>query len=191
MDVFLASGNGAGGAPLSPVSVLLLVLALQILDRFFELLKKKGSRSSEEIQLRMEIKDILKEASSLSTPSTFAQAAKLRRMAAAKEKELIKIYASVEQEERNKEQNLSEGLYKKILMGVKISLYAVLCWRFWGIPVAAVPQHLLQPFGRVLSWKAGNSASGLVMIGIIPWLVLTSRVTKFLCQKLWTNILPK
>ncbi|XP_039134472.1 guided entry of tail-anchored proteins factor 1 [Dioscorea cayenensis subsp. rotundata] len=188
MDETLAPGvgAGAGGAPLSPLSILLLVLAFQFLDRYLELLKKKGSKSNEETQLRLEIKNLLKEASGLSTPSTFAQAAKLRRMATAKEKELIK-----KQEERSKEQNFSYSLYNKILMGVKVPLYAGLCWRFWGIPIAAVPQHLLQPFGRILSWKAGDPASGFIMIGIIPWLILTSRVTKFLCQKFLTKITPE
>jgi len=28
-------------------------------------------------------------------------------------------------------------------------LYVGLCWCFWSVPVAAVPQHLLQPFGSI------------------------------------------
>lgn len=28
-------------------------------------------------------------------------------------------------------------------------LYATLVLRFWGVPVAAVPHHLLQPFGKI------------------------------------------
>ncbi|BBH08107.1 hypothetical protein Prudu_020206 [Prunus dulcis] len=49
---------------------------------------ERGVKTATANRLRGEIKDLLKEASSLSQPSTFAQAAKLRRMAAVKEKEL-------------------------------------------------------------------------------------------------------
>ncbi|XP_020115082.1 tail-anchored protein insertion receptor WRB [Ananas comosus] len=170
--------GGGGGGALSPLSIFLLVAALQLLDGFVDLLKKRGSRSSEQLKLRQEIKQLLKDASSLSTPSTFAQAAKLRRLAAAKEKELAK-----KQEEDNKEKKWSYDLYSRTLMISKVLIYASLVWRYWGVPVAAVPQHLLQPLGRIFSWGARDSATGVVMVGIIPWLVLTSRVSKYLYQK--------
>nr|CAD1821207.1 unnamed protein product [Ananas comosus var. bracteatus] len=179
--------GGGGGGALSPLSIFLLVAALQLLDGFVDLLKK-GSRSSEQLKLRQEIKQLLKDASSLSTPSTFAQAAKLRRLAAAKEKELAK-----KQEEDNKEKKWSYDLYSRTLMISKVLIYASLVWRYWGVPVAAVPQHLLQPLGindpyflitkRIFSWGARDSATGVVMVGIIPWLVLTSRVSRYLYQK--------
>ncbi|PWZ07766.1 hypothetical protein Zm00014a_028175 [Zea mays] len=50
----------------------------------------RGSISDDQLRLRVEITQLLKEASALSTPSTFAQAAKLKRLAGAKEKELAK-----------------------------------------------------------------------------------------------------
>ncbi|RZR90894.1 hypothetical protein BHM03_00018896 [Ensete ventricosum] len=60
-------GTSAGGDGfLSPICIFLLVVALQTLDGLLELVKR------------------------VSEPSTFAQSAKLRRLAAAKEKELQK-----------------------------------------------------------------------------------------------------
>ncbi|MQL86567.1 hypothetical protein Taro_019086 [Colocasia esculenta] len=38
--------------------------------------------------------------------------------------------------------------------------------------------------GKFLSWRGGDSATGLITVGIVPWLVLTTRVSKFFCQKL-------
>ncbi|KAK8947940.1 hypothetical protein KSP40_PGU007699 [Platanthera guangdongensis] len=134
---------GEAGRSLSPFVILLIVIALQSLDVLLEKLKKRGSTSSEEIKLREEIKGLLKEANSLSTPSTFAQAAKLRRLAAAKEKELKKT----EQEHNNDEQ---WSLYAKVLLASKAIIYSGLCWKFWSTHVAVVAPHLLQPFGNLL-----------------------------------------
>nr|CAB3457786.1 unnamed protein product [Digitaria exilis] len=99
--------------------VFLVVSAPQLVDRYLDLARKvsadlppaslsrvappirlvasrpgspRGSQSDEQIKLRLEIKELLKEANQLSTPSTFAQAAKLKRLAAAKEKELAKSW---------------------------------------------------------------------------------------------------
>ncbi|KAJ6398209.1 hypothetical protein OIU77_019085, partial [Salix suchowensis] len=69
--------------------IFFIVVAFQFVSQYLHKLNKKGSKSATEIQLRAEIKQLLKEASTLSQPSTFAQAAKLRRLAAAKEKELV------------------------------------------------------------------------------------------------------
>uniref|UniRef100_A0A0E0DYB3 Endoplasmic reticulum transmembrane protein n=1 Tax=Oryza meridionalis TaxID=40149 RepID=A0A0E0DYB3_9ORYZ len=76
---------------LAATFVFLLVSALQMLDQVLDLVKKRGSITDDQLKLRLEITQILKEASALSTPSTFAQAAKLKRLAAAKEKELAKL----------------------------------------------------------------------------------------------------
>ncbi|XP_065023579.1 protein GET1-like [Musa acuminata AAA Group] len=173
------SGSGSGSGLLSPLFIFFLVVVLQTLDGLLDFVKRKGMHSAEEVQLRKEIKQLLKEASSLSTPSTFAQSAKLRRLAAAKEKELLR-----KQEEHRKEKSWFYELCGRVLLVIKVLLYATLVLRFWGVPVAAVPHHLLQPFGKILSWRAGNSATGQIMVGIVPWLILTSRVSKFLWQKL-------
>ncbi|XP_008812335.2 guided entry of tail-anchored proteins factor 1-like [Phoenix dactylifera] len=175
----MGGGTPGDGDPLSPLSILLLVVLLQLLDGFVEFLRKRGLRSNEEFQLRQEIEQLLKEAGKLSMPSTFAQVVKLKRAAAAKEKELSKRH-----EEYSKEKKWSYDMFARALLVLKVILYAGLIWHFWGVPVAAVPQHLLQPFGRFLSCRSGDAVTGQIMVGIIPWLLLATQVSKFLCQKL-------
>ncbi|KAJ6398208.1 hypothetical protein OIU77_019085 [Salix suchowensis] len=136
--------------------IFFIVVAFQFVSQYLHKLNKKGSKSATEIQLRAEIKQLLKEASTLSQPSTFAQAAKLRRLAAAKEKELVN--------------------YKEVF-----TYFVLICW-FWKTPVAEIPQQLVQPFGRFLSWRAGGLLNNNVMVGIIPWLILSTRVSKFACR---------
>ncbi|TVU10328.1 hypothetical protein EJB05_43851 [Eragrostis curvula] len=77
---------------LAAIFVFLVVFALQLVDHYLDLARKRGSQSDEQLKLRQEIKQLLKEANQLSTPSTFAQAAKLKRLAVAKEKELAKSW---------------------------------------------------------------------------------------------------
>ncbi|WVZ65787.1 hypothetical protein U9M48_015096 [Paspalum notatum var. saurae] len=164
--------------PLAASFVFLLVSALQLLDSYLDLARKNGSHSDEQIKLRLEIKQLLKEANQLSTPSTFAQAAKLKRLAAAKEKELAKI-----QEQDIKGKQSLYDKYRKFLLVTKVLIYAMLILCFWRTPVTTVPRHLLQPFGKMFSWRGIDAATGHVVVGILPWLFLTSRVSKFLCQK--------
>lgn len=154
-----------------------IVITFQFLSRWLERLKKRGSTNATVIQLRGEIKQLLKEASSLSQPSTFAQAAKLRRLAVAKEKELANY-----QESHSKEMKMSYDLYLKVLFLSKVLTYFVLvCW-YWRVPVATISQQLVQPFGKLLSWRAGGTLNNNVMVGIIPWLILSTRVSKFVCR---------
>ncbi|CAK9321365.1 unnamed protein product [Citrullus colocynthis] len=157
--------------------IFFIVIGFQFLARWLEHLKKVGSNSQVEMELRKSIKQLLREASTLSQPSTFAQAAKLRRLAAAKEKELANY-----QESRNKKMKTSYGLYGRVLLISKVFIYIVLvCW-FWRASVATVPHHLVQPLGKFLSWRAGGTANDYVKVGIIPWLILSTRVSKFVCQ---------
>ncbi|XP_030455885.1 protein GET1 [Syzygium oleosum] len=165
-----------GSAAAAPL-VFSVVMAFHFLSWWFDRLKKGGSMSAVEIQLREEIRELLKEASSLSQPSTFAQAAKLRRSAAAKEKELAKI-----QESCSREMKYSYDLYLRVLFFTKVFTYFVLiCW-FWKAPIAMISQQLVQPFGRLLSWGAGSHLGGNVMVGIIPWLILSTRVSRFVVK---------
>ncbi|XP_066394767.1 protein GET1-like isoform X2 [Miscanthus floridulus] len=163
---------------LASIFVFLLVFALQLLDRYLDLARKRGAHSDELTKLRLEIKQLLEEADLLSTPSTFAQAAKLKRLAAAKEKELAKM-----QEQDLKGKQSLYDKYAKFLLVTKVIIYAVLVLCFWSTPVTTVPQHLLQPFGKMFSWRGVDTATGHVVVGILPWLFLTSRVSKLLCQK--------
>ncbi|PHT89393.1 hypothetical protein T459_04506 [Capsicum annuum] len=91
-------------------------------------------------------------------PSTFAQAAKIRRTAAAKEHELAKNH-----EKLMKELKSSYDTHSKALMVIKILTYFLLIIWFWSIPVASIPKQLFQPFGKILSWRAGGPANENVM----------------------------
>ncbi|KAL3839993.1 hypothetical protein ACJIZ3_024584 [Penstemon smallii] len=169
----------ASGKSLATTVIFILVFSFHFASKYLESCKrKKGAINDVDVQLKAEIKQMLKEASSLSQPSTFAQAAKLRRMAAAKEKELLK-----NQEMHNKEMKSSFGTYEKLLTATKVSTYLMLILWFWGIPVAAISDHLVQPFGNLLSWRAGGSLKDNVMVGVIPWLIVSTRVSKFICRK--------
>lgn len=159
--------------------IFIFMIGVQLFSNFLEDLKKRKLWNAGQMKLRAEIKELLKEAGLLSNPSTFAQAAKLRRLAAAKEKELLKS-----QEEHSKENDLSRDSYFKALKVLKVVVPLVSILWFWSGPIATVSQQLVQPFGRVLSWKGGNSADGYVRVGVIPWLIISHRVSKFVCQKL-------
>ncbi|MFQ6644152.1 hypothetical protein Gotur_017560, partial [Gossypium turneri] len=74
--------------------VFFIIIGFQFAAKRLQDLKRGASKTDKEMQLRAEIKQLLKEAASYSQPSTFAQAAKLRRMAAAKEKELANCEAT-------------------------------------------------------------------------------------------------
>ncbi|KAL8136172.1 protein GET1-like [Apium graveolens] len=166
------------GAPL----IFIVVVAFQYLSMYVDnIKKKKGTTNAADALLRAEIKQLYKEANTFSQPSTFAQAAKLRRMAAAKEKELAK-----NQELRSKEISSSYDSKVKILKMLKIFVYVALGLWFWRSPVAAVSEQFVQPFGWFLSWRSSwRSSGGYVMIGIIPWLVVSTRVAKFACQTIF------
>ncbi|CAI0474134.1 unnamed protein product [Linum tenue] len=154
-----------------------IVVLFQLASRRLELLKRNASKSEKEVQLRAEIKRLYKEASTFSQPSTFAQAAKLRRLAAAKEKELTNY-----QESQGKEVKMSYDLYLKILFLLKVIAYFLfICW-YWRAPVAVVSQQLVQPFGKLLSWTAGDHLTNNVTVGVIPWLILSTRVSKFVAR---------
>ncbi|KAF8082610.1 hypothetical protein N665_0818s0025 [Sinapis alba] len=157
-----------------------VVVAFQLLSKWLDQFKKqKGSNnnSTKEAELRTEIKQLLREATALSQPATFAQAAKLRRSAATKEKELA-LYV----EQHSKEINLSYDLYGNVLIASKVVVYLILVFWFWRTPIAMIAKQLVQPFGRLLSWGTGGHLTGHVMVGIIPWLILSTRVSKYVCK---------
>ncbi|KNA17786.1 hypothetical protein SOVF_076830 [Spinacia oleracea] len=167
------------GSSLAAPTIFILVALLQFIPRYFEhQIRNGGATSAEEKELRAEIKQLLKEASSFSQPSTFAQAAKLRRTAAAKEKELVKF-----QEQQMLERKSSYDPYMKYVTPVKALTYLLLGVWFWKYPVASISKELVQPFGKMLSWKSGSSSEDKVMVGIVPWIILCTRVSKFICRK--------
>ncbi|KAL6509362.1 hypothetical protein OROGR_022672 [Orobanche gracilis] len=167
------------GKTMAAPAIFILVFSFHFVSKYIESCKKKkGATNDLDIQLRAEIKQLLKEASSLTQPSTFAQAAKLRRMAAAKEKELAK-----HQEIHEKDMKMSFGTYERLLMILKVVTYVVLILWFWKLPVTSISDQLVQPFGNLLSWRAGRSLKDNVVVGIIPWLIVSTRVSKFICRK--------
>ncbi|XP_028776664.1 uncharacterized protein LOC114733366 isoform X2 [Neltuma alba] len=157
--------------------IFLIVIGFQLASRWLDQLKK-GSKNGKEAQLRREIKELYKEASSLSQPSTFAQAAKLKRLAATKEKELAN-YQDMQSKENDS--------YSRVLLISKVLIYLVLLIWYWRVPVATVSQQLVQPFGKLLSWKTGGVQNNKIMVGIIPWLIVSTRVSKFICRLIDAN----
>ncbi|CAH8362728.1 unnamed protein product [Eruca vesicaria subsp. sativa] len=151
----LIKDRGFVAAPLT----FFVVVIFQLLSKRIDQLKKKGSKNTREAELRSEIKQLLREATGLSQPATFAQAAKLRRSAATKEKELA-LYL----EQHNKEINLSYDLYGKVLLASKVVVYLILVFWFWRTPIAIIAKQLVQPFGRLLSWGTGGHLTGHVMV---------------------------
>ncbi|KAK9690818.1 hypothetical protein RND81_09G156000 [Saponaria officinalis] len=132
------------GCNLAAPTIFILVSLLQFVPRYFDhQIKNGGAASGEEKKLRAEIKRLLKEAGSLTQPSTFAQAAKLRRMAAAKEKELAK-----HQEQQMLERKTVYDPYMKYVTPVKALTYLLLTVWFWKSPVAAISKELVQPIGE-------------------------------------------
>ncbi|KAL2920762.1 Tail-anchored protein insertion receptor WRB [Bienertia sinuspersici] len=165
------------GSSLAAPTIFILMALLEFVPRYLEhQIRNGGTTSAEEIKIRAEIKQLLKEASSLTQPSTFAQAAKLRRTAAAKEKELTKY--------QEQQMLLRKSAYDPYMKYVTPALTCLLLvvW-FWNYPVAAISKELVQPLGYMLSFKSGGSSEAKVMVGILPWLVLCYRVNKFLCRK--------
>ncbi|KAL1315955.1 protein GET1 [Arachis duranensis] len=150
--------------------VFLVVASVQFSYFCLDYLKKKGSVNDKQNQLRAEIKGLLKEAKLLSQPATFAQAAKLKRLAATKEKELAKF------------QNMHHrdyALYTKLMLVTKYVTYALLLFWFWHVPVASISMQLVQPFGRLLSWNTSRVQENHATIGIISWLVVSARFCRF------------
>ncbi|KAK7406930.1 hypothetical protein VNO78_08566 [Psophocarpus tetragonolobus] len=158
--------QGSLAAPL----IFLIVAAFQFAYYRLDHVKKSGSDRQKEIQLRAEIKQLLKESGSMSQPSTFAQAAKLKRLAVSKERELSKYQNSSHKD---------NALYTKVLLILKYITYGVLIIWFWRVPVASISQQLVQPFGSLLSWKTRGAENNYVTIGIISWLIVSARVCRF------------
>ncbi|XP_057443666.1 protein GET1-like [Lotus japonicus] len=159
--------------PLAAPFIFMIVAAFQFAYYCLDHLNKNGSGNEKGIQLRKEIKQILKQASLMSQPSTFAQAAKLKRLAAARERELAKYQNSYHRD---------HVLYSRVLLFSKYLIYGVLLIWYWRVPVASVSQQLVQPFGRLLSWKSGGVHDNEVVVGIISWLIVSGRVCRFVRQ---------
>nr|GLL26219.1 uncharacterized protein LOC109177605 [Ipomoea trifida] len=158
--------------------IFILVSIIQFINRYIEVNKKRATMSADDVRLKAEIKRLLREAAALSQPSTFAQAAKLRRTAAAKEKELAKSL-----ETHGKEISMSFDMYTKGLLFLKVCTYLLLVLCFWRVPLGFISQQLVLPFGIVLSWLSGGDAPNYTTIGIIPWIFVSSKASRFLLKR--------
>ncbi|XP_018626656.1 protein GET1-like isoform X2 [Nicotiana tomentosiformis] len=147
MEESMEKLEGSVAAPM----IFLIVVTVQYLSRYVEINMSRVSVNAEELQLRAEIKQLLKEANAMSQPSTFAQAAKLRRMAAAKEQELVKNREKLRKVMKSSYDSHTKTLMILKLLITQVLMYLLLIIWFWRIPVASIPKQLVQPFGNVLS----------------------------------------
>ncbi|RDY11141.1 hypothetical protein CR513_04241, partial [Mucuna pruriens] len=132
--------------------IFLIVAAFQFAYYCLDRQKKNKSENDKEIQMRTEIKQLLKKAGSMSQPSTFVQAAKLKRQATAKERELSKL---------TKQGHLNFSA--QILSAKRYLTYGALIIWFWRVPVASISHQLVQPFECLLSWKGREIENNSVM----------------------------
>ncbi|KAE9450007.1 hypothetical protein C3L33_18092, partial [Rhododendron williamsianum] len=73
-------------------------------------------------------------------------------------------YGCVVQELHSKEMKLSYDSYSKGLTILKVfTFFSLVCW-FWRLPVAAISKQLVEPFGKVLSWRGGSPPNDNVMV---------------------------
>jgi len=162
-----------GTAPLLLFSGLLL---LQITLRFRGSPKKR--MSTQKAELVRQIKELKREAEALNTPATFAKSAKLRRAAAAKEKELaaLKQPSGVE---------AYGWLATKLSLSLVIKVAVILGLGGWfrQMHVASVPASLLRPFGGMLAVR--GSDSDMVNVSVMPWMVLSTTVASYLVNNIW------
>ncbi|XP_074266363.1 protein GET1-like [Silene latifolia] len=86
------------------------------------------------------------------------------------------IYA--DQEQRILQRKASYDPFMKYVTPVKALAYLLLAFWFWKSPIAAISKEVVQPFGNVLSWKSDSGSADKVTVGIIPWLILCTRVSK-------------
>ncbi|CAA0809935.1 Unknown protein [Striga hermonthica] len=56
-----------------------------------------------------------------------------------------------------KDMNMSFSTYEKLLLISKVVTYVLLVLWFWKMPVTTISDQLVQPFGKLISWRAGRS----------------------------------
>eukprot|EP00250_Pteridium_aquilinum_P003829 c14106_g1_i1 orf=103-645(+) len=164
----------------APIVSLALLLLAHLASRMLALfLRTRRKPSLAEQELASHIKDLLRQANSLSTPSTFAKAAKLKRTAVAKERELIQL-----RHINGKEQRWSLSWHAVIPKALQTLMYLSLAYWYWGYPLSTVPSQSLHPFDNTITWRTFSCQDrNLTKIGILPWLVICSRVCIILAKK--------
>eukprot|EP00271_Cylindrocystis_brebissonii_P006756 TRINITY_DN19550_c0_g1_i1.p1 TRINITY_DN19550_c0_g1~~TRINITY_DN19550_c0_g1_i1.p1 ORF type:complete len:194 (-),score=38.27 TRINITY_DN19550_c0_g1_i1:673-1254(-) len=157
------------------VLVLLSVIVVELSSLAFGRLLSRDAWGLQERKLLKELKELRRKAEDLITPDTFAQAAKMQRAAAAKEKEVQKL-----REERARGQ-IGAIFFRFVGPLLLQSLaYSFLVWHLWRQPMVLLPPGLLSPLGRVLSFPFGTTWQGGGAVAILPWLAVCTRVCKTL-----------
>ncbi|CAM6122499.1 unnamed protein product [Calypogeia fissa] len=155
--------------------LLIFHLVLKVYARF----APSGGLTEQERQLLKEIKELNKSANELSSPATFSKSAKLKRQAAAKEKELSQL-----RQELSLRKGWNVPSSTILAQALKAAVYILLVLWFWRTPVATVPVALLKPSDYFLKIGKKDVSGNLVAVGIIAWLVMSSRVSEFLSDKI-------
>ncbi|KAG6542550.1 hypothetical protein Mapa_016021 [Marchantia paleacea] len=166
-------------APVSAAAaIFVILLLLHLFLEYYSRITPTGQLRPQERELVKEIRELHRAADALATPATFAKSAKLKRSAAAKEKELALLRQNLA---------LQKGwwlsLYSTAPNALKVVVYIILAQWFWHTSVATIPVSFLQPYELLVSANK-QSLGGEVAVGILPWLVLTSRVSKFVSTKI-------
>ncbi|KAL3683833.1 hypothetical protein R1sor_001855 [Riccia sorocarpa] len=165
-------------APVSAAAAIFAVLlVLHLFGEYFSRIVPIKPVIPRESELLKEIRELHRSADSFSTPSTFSKAAKLKRQATLKEKELAALRQDI-----SGQTNWWFTLYSAAPKALKFTVYIILAQWFWRTSVATVPISFVQPFEFLVS-PDKKAAGGEVTVGIISWLILTSRVSKFITSK--------
>jgi len=126
--------------------------------------QKLFNESDQEVNLKKELRELVKERSTVNAVEAFARYARINR--------------KIDQvRERLGEMNLdnSKYIYKVrltatiILYGLISSVNCYLIWFYRTVPLLKVPSNWLDPFGKL----AMQNEAGL---GLIPWLVISASI---------------
>ncbi|BBN04188.1 tail-anchored protein insertion receptor [Marchantia polymorpha subsp. ruderalis] len=170
-------------APVSAAAaIFVILLLLHLFLEYYSRITPTGQLRPQERELVKEIRELHRAADALATPATFSKSAKLKRSAAAKEKELALLRQNLA---------LQKGwwlsLYSTAPNALEVVVYMILAQWFWHTSVATIPASFLQPVSFLQPYELSSnkeSLGGEVAVGILPWLALTSRVSKFVSTKI-------
>jgi len=164
--------------------MVLLLLAVTLVFFATDLLKAfKVSKQAVRLQhkqheFRANHAQLLREAAKLSNPATFAQSAKLQRMAIFQEKEADKV-------ESQQVALQNHWLNKAIIPGKAIVCLAVVLWS-WRDPVAYIDIADVSPLQR---WLSTSANIGRGNVACAPALavsqIATAALTRVLVPQVW------
>ncbi|GBG61055.1 hypothetical protein CBR_g18647 [Chara braunii] len=147
------------------------VFFAEALARLFSYMFPVRRPSKTEQSIWKQYKALEREADTLTTPDTFVEGARKRRLANAKKKEL-------ENYRRMKATKLSAWKVARIVMPyvIRWGAYIYLAYSFWHFPISVLPAELLVPVGRMLSFPEDRLWVKNGGVSIIPFLSMSSLV---------------